>query len=46
VIFGSDGPGCPPAIELEKVRRAGLAPGDLRKVLFENQRALMDRVAR
>ena len=27
VIFGSDGPGCPPAIELEKVRRAGLAPG-------------------
>ena len=23
VIFGSDGPGCPPAIELDKVRRAG-----------------------
>ncbi len=46
VIFGSDGPGCPPAIELEKVRRAGLEPADLRKVLYENQRALMDRVER
>jgi predicted TIM-barrel fold metal-dependent hydrolase len=46
VIFGSDGPGCPPAIELDKVRRAGLSPADLRKVTYENQRALMDRVAR
>ena len=46
VIFGSDGPGCPPAIELDKVRRAGLAPADLRKVLYDNQRALMDRVER
>jgi predicted TIM-barrel fold metal-dependent hydrolase len=46
VIFGSDGPGCPPAIELDKVRLAGLSPADLRKVLYENQRALMDRVER
>ena len=46
VIFGSDGPGCPPAIELDKVRRAGLSPADLRKVLHDNQRALMDRVER
>ena len=46
VIFGSDGPGCPPAIELDKVRRAGLTPAELRKVLYENQRALMDRVER
>ena len=46
VIFGSDGPGCPPAIELDKVRRAGLAPADLRKVLHDNQRRLMDRVER
>ncbi len=46
VIFGSDGPGCPPAIELDKVRRAGLPPADLRKVVYENQRALMDRVER
>jgi predicted TIM-barrel fold metal-dependent hydrolase len=46
VIFGSDGPGCPPAIELDKVRRAGLAPADLRMVLYENQRALMNRVER
>jgi predicted TIM-barrel fold metal-dependent hydrolase len=46
VIFGSDGPGCPPAIELDKVRRAGLSHGDFRKVVYENQRALMDRVER
>ena len=27
VLFASDGPGCDPSIEVEKVRRAGLDPG-------------------
>ncbi len=41
VIFGSDAPGCPPAIELEKVRRAGLTSGQERLVCGENQRRLL-----
>ncbi len=46
VVFGSDAPGCPPAIELEKVRRAGLSPAEERLVLGENQRRLLARVER
>jgi predicted TIM-barrel fold metal-dependent hydrolase len=26
LLFASDGPGCDPALEVEKVRRAGLTP--------------------
>ena len=26
VLFASDGPGCDPTLEVEKVRRAGLSP--------------------
>ncbi len=26
VLFASDGPGCDPLLEVEKVRRAGLSP--------------------
>jgi uncharacterized protein len=33
VLFGSDGPGCNPALEVEKVRLAGLAPPDEAAVL-------------
>lgn len=33
VLFGSDGPGCDPSIEVEKVRRAGLTP-EQEKMLF------------
>src|SRR5262245_49260025 len=35
VIYGSDGPVCSPRIEVEKVRLAGLAPDDERRVLGE-----------
>lgn len=34
VVFASDGPGCDPAIEVEKVRRAGLTP-DEEALIFE-----------
>lgn len=43
VLFGSDGPGCQPALELDKVRRAGLAEGDLEWVLGGNLRRLLAR---
>jgi predicted TIM-barrel fold metal-dependent hydrolase len=33
VLFASDGPGCDPLIEVEKVRRAGLSP-DEEELLF------------
>lgn len=44
VLFGSDGPGCQPALELDKVRRAGLAETDLELVLGGNLRRLLARV--
>lgn len=44
VIFGSDGPGCNPALEVRKVRMAGLSDRDLAKVLGENMELLLDRV--
>jgi uncharacterized protein len=43
VLFGSDGPGCQPALELDKVRRAGLAEADLELVLGGNLRRLLAR---
>jgi uncharacterized protein len=43
VLFGSDGPGCQPALELDKVRRAGLAEADLALVLGGNLRRLLAR---
>jgi predicted TIM-barrel fold metal-dependent hydrolase len=33
VVFGSDGPGCNPALEVEKVRMLELSPDDERRVL-------------
>jgi uncharacterized protein len=36
VLFGSDGPACPPQLELEKVRRAGLDPESFRRVTNDN----------
>jgi predicted TIM-barrel fold metal-dependent hydrolase len=44
VLFGSDGPGCIPALELEKVRLAGLSPEDEALVLGGNIQRLMDGV--
>ena len=36
VIFASDGPGCDPRLEVEKVRLAGLTPDQERQVLGES----------
>ena len=44
MIFGSDGPGCNPALEVEKVRLAGLSPEDERRVLAGNILRLLERV--
>jgi uncharacterized protein len=41
VLFGSDGPGAPPALELEKVRMAGLSSRDLELVLGINATRLL-----
>ena len=46
VIFASDAPGCSQALELAKVQAVRLSPRDERRVLFDNQRALLDRVER
>jgi uncharacterized protein len=43
VIFGSDGPVCPSALELEKIRLAGLAEQDLPLVLSGNLERLLGR---
>ena len=44
VLFGSDGPGCIPTLEVEKVRLAGLSPADEALVLGGNIQRLMDGV--
>lgn len=44
VLFGSDGPGCNPTLEVEKVRLAGLTPADEELVLGQNIARLLDRV--
>lgn len=41
VVFGSDGPGCNPALEVEKVRGLGLAPDDESMVLGGTAQRLM-----
>jgi predicted TIM-barrel fold metal-dependent hydrolase len=44
VLYASDGPACPPRLELEKVRRAKLESRDERLVLGENAVRLLERV--
>jgi hypothetical protein len=41
VLFGSDGPGCNPALELAKVRQAGLSADDEAMVLGGNAARLL-----
>jgi predicted TIM-barrel fold metal-dependent hydrolase len=41
VVFGSDGPGCNPALEIEKVRMIGLDPVDEGAVLGANAARLL-----
>jgi predicted TIM-barrel fold metal-dependent hydrolase len=42
VLFGSDGPGCNPGLEVDKVRMAGLAPADEAQVLGATAARLLD----
>jgi predicted TIM-barrel fold metal-dependent hydrolase len=44
VLFGSDGPGCNPKLELQKIERASLAEGDRRLVLHDNIASILERV--
>jgi predicted TIM-barrel fold metal-dependent hydrolase len=44
VLFGSDGPGCVPALEIEKVRLAGLSAADEALVLGDNIQRILDGV--
>ncbi len=44
VLYASDGPGCPPRLELEKVRMAGLSDRDLALVLRGNIVRLLEQV--
>jgi len=44
VLFGSDGPGCNPGLELRKIKRLNLSQGDLRLVLHDNIASLLERV--
>src|SRR5437660_126543 len=46
VIFASDGPGCDPRIEVEKVRMAGLTDDQEQLVFADNIQALLDRAGR
>ena len=41
VVFGSDGPGCSPALEVEKIRMLGLPADDERRILGDNAVALL-----
>ena len=44
VMFASDGPGCSPKIDLEKIRVAGLSPADEALVMGLNAKKLIDGV--
>lgn len=44
ILFGSDGPGCNPALELKKLELAELSERELDLVLVENAAVLLDRV--
>jgi predicted TIM-barrel fold metal-dependent hydrolase len=44
VLFGSDGPGCNPALELKKIRRIGLSENEERLVLHDNIVSILERV--
>jgi len=44
VLFGSDGPGCNPKLELQKIRRCGLSESEERMVLHDNIASILERV--
>jgi uncharacterized protein len=44
VLFGSDGPGCNPKLELQKIMRVGLSEDEQRLVLHDNIMSVLERV--
>lgn len=44
VLFGSDGPGCNPRLELRKIKRLGLSENEERLVLHDNVASILERV--
>ncbi len=44
VLFGSDGPGCNPKLELQKIMRLGLSENEQRLVLHDNIASILERV--
>lgn len=44
VLFGSDGPGCNPKLELQKIKRIGLAEDEERMVFHDNIMSILERV--
>lgn len=44
VLFGSDGPGCNPRLELRKIKRLGLSENQERLVLHDNVASILERV--
>jgi predicted TIM-barrel fold metal-dependent hydrolase len=44
VLYASDGPGCPPILEIEKVRLAGLTPDEQEQVFAGNIQRLLNEV--
>jgi uncharacterized protein len=46
VLFGSDGPGCNPKLELQKIMRLGLSENEQRLMLHDNIASILERVGR
>jgi uncharacterized protein len=46
VLFGSDGPGCNPKLELQKIMRLGLSATEQRLILHDNIASILERVGR
>jgi uncharacterized protein len=44
VLFGSDGPGCNPRLELQKIKRLGLSEDEELMVLHDNIASILERV--
>jgi predicted TIM-barrel fold metal-dependent hydrolase len=44
VLFGSDGPGCNPKLELQKIRRIGLSETEQQLVLHDNIVSILEGV--
>jgi predicted TIM-barrel fold metal-dependent hydrolase len=44
VLFGSDGPGCNPKLELQKIKRIGLSENEEQLVLHDNILSILERV--